>query len=119
MDTNLIEHTLHEKSHTDKSRPMYWLESSCDGLLSLEAEKLLMSLPAEHVPEKTAMWQPDIINRIAQKIVDQFSNIDIAMWLETLDVFKEQAKTSLGEHITRELNNLRQWLLNNPDEVLI
>ena len=86
-----------------------WLESSCDGLLSLDAEKLLLTLPLDVVPGQTALWHPEIINRMTQCGLASQSILSMSDWIRNCDM------SLLGHTVRQELIHLKNWFEDNPD----
>jgi hypothetical protein len=94
-----------------------WLESSADGLLTLEAEKFLLSLPFDYVPGTTALIRPDLINRIAREwhqAADANALSRLLVDIEAMTYAFSNEKTPL---IKMELQVLRAWLQSSTESV--
>jgi hypothetical protein len=94
-----------------------WLESSADGLLTLEAEKFLLSLPFDYVPGTTALVYPHLINQLAtywrskhgaQSLIERTIEVESKIFVDD----DEQQQT-----MQMELQVLRAWLESKTEAV--
>jgi hypothetical protein len=94
-----------------------WLESSADGLLTLEAEKFLLSLPFDYVPGTTALVRPDLINQLAThwyREQDAQGLIEKMIEVESKTYADNDNQT---ETMQMELQVLRAWLESKTEAV--
>ena len=55
-----------ERTQTAVSHSEHWLDAAMDGLLTVEAERFMLSLPLEAEPNLLANLRPQIINELAE-----------------------------------------------------
>ena len=86
-----------------------WLEAAVDGLLTLEGERFMLSIPMEVEPNYLAILRPQIINELAElkqfklKLMKRLEEMLSPEYLHGLEARIEQ-------RLREELQKLVDWL---------
>jgi hypothetical protein len=92
--------------NTPKER---WIEAAVDGLLTVEGERFMLSLPISIEPNITAILRPQIINELAE--LRRFKNRIIKRIEELLcSDFRHGIEAAFEIRLKEELCRLRDWL---------
>lgn len=102
------ERTTLANSQSQPHGQIRWLDAAMDGLLTVEAERFMLSLPAGLELNCIAVLRPQIINELAE--LRRFRNrivrrIDDLLKLE----FRHGADGSLDSRLREELRRLKDW----------
>ncbi|MCE2680620.1 MAG: hypothetical protein LW629_09280 [Burkholderiales bacterium] len=86
-----------------------WLESAVDGLLTLEGERFMLSIPVELEPNYVAILRPQIINELAE-----LTRVKIKLMKRLEEMLSPEYRHGLEariEHrIREELQKLADWI---------
>jgi len=98
--------------NTNSSFQVTWLESAGDGLLTLEGERFMMSIPRELEPNYLAILRPHIINELAE--LKSFKRKLLGRLEEMLSPeYRHGLEARIENRIRQELQNLSDWLMAN------
>lgn len=94
------------ESHTPRMEN--WLEAAMDGLLTVEAERFMLSLPRDIQLNCLAVVRPQIINELAE--LRRFRNRIIKRIEELLRVdFRHGMAAGVEPRLREELARLKAW----------
>lgn len=102
---------------TNDPSGLHWSDSMDEGLLTLEAEWFLMTLPKQLIPRMTCLIAPDLLNQLVGKWSLQHSNSQkVKQPSAHAEQFTLPSGLNLSHHaqyeaaIQVELSNLCKWL---------
>lgn len=86
-----------------------WLESAVDGLLTLEGERFMLSIPMGLEPNYVAILRPQIINELAE--LKRFK-LKLMTRLEEMlsPEYRHGLEARIEQRIREELQKLADWI---------
>lgn len=97
-----------ERAQKAVSHSEHWLEAAMDGLLTVEAERFLLSLPLEAEPNLLANLRPQIINELAE--LRMFRNRVLKRIDDLLRIAARWGlDAGLEKRVTEELSRLKAF----------
>lgn len=104
-----------ERANTPQTQTKHWLEAAMDGLLTVEGERFMMSLPGGIEPNWLAILRPQIINELAE--IRRFRGRIINRIEELLHLdLRTHQDESIEQHLRDDLTRLKSWFMSQTDK---
>ena len=114
---SLLRSALNTSERASEPPQERWLEAAVDGLLTVEGERFMLSLPLNIEPNLTAILRPQIINELAElrrvrnRVLKRIDELLRAEWRSGHHTWHPICKT--WHHRTRHCGTAH-WLACHP-----
>lgn len=106
---SLLRSALNTSERASEPPRERWLEAAVDGLLTVEGERFMLSLPLNIEPNLTAILRPQIINELAElrrvrnRVLKRIDELLRAEW-------RSGPEARFETRLKEELRRLGDWL---------